>query len=337
MPFCQWLWPIKPMHHEMVQPVSTPAGDDRDIRLVVTDLRVGFGKGPAIVDGVDITLRRGRILCLVGESGSGKSLTALSLMRLLPATARLSSSKFMLDGEDIANADENALNSIRGNRMAMVFQEPMTSLNPVMTIGDQIAETLVRASGPVPAARAASMRRWRCCRRSPIPARRDRLKAYPHQLSGGMRQRVMIAMALVCRPALLIADEPTTALDVTIQAQILELLIDQLRAELGMAVLFITHNLGVVAEIADRDRCDVCRTHRRTRRRAPPCSAIPRIPIRWRCSPRCRALDERRPATGRDRGPGAHRPAPCRRAAASRRAARLRLPNAERHIRHCAN
>jgi peptide/nickel transport system ATP-binding protein len=236
------------MHHEMVQPVSTPAGDDRDIRLVVTDLRVGFGKGAAIVDSVDITLRRGRILCLVGESGSGKSLTALSLMRLLPASAHLSSSQFMLDGEDIANADENALNRIRGNRMAMVFQEPMTALNPVMTVGDQVTETLVVHQGLT--RQAAFDAALEMFRRVQIPAPETRLKAYPHQLSGGMRQRVMIAMALICRPAILIADEPTTALDVTIQSQILRL-IDQLRAELGTAVLFITHNLAVVAEIAD--------------------------------------------------------------------------------------
>jgi peptide/nickel transport system ATP-binding protein len=239
------------MHHKMPQPVSKPAGDERnahDVRLVAANLRVGFAAGSAIVDGVDITLRRGRILCLVGESGSGKSLTALSLMRLLPATAQLSSSKFMLDGEDITNADENTLNRIRGNRMAMVFQEPMTALNPVMTVGDQVTETLVVHHGLT--RRAAFDAALEMFRRVQIPAPEARLKAYPHQLSGGMRQRVMIAMALICRPAILIADEPTTALDVTIQSQILRL-IDQLRAELGTAVLFITHNLAVVAEIAD--------------------------------------------------------------------------------------
>jgi peptide/nickel transport system ATP-binding protein len=234
----------------MAQSVSTPA-DDRDAgdtRLVVTDLRVGFGAGAAIVDGVDLTLRRGRILCLVGESGSGKSLTALSLMRLLPTTAHLSSTRFVLDGEDIADADENALNRIRGNRMAMVFQEPMTALNPVMTVGDQVTETLVVHRGLT--RQAAFDAALEMFRRVQIPAPEARLKAYPHQLSGGMRQRVMIAMALICRPAILIADEPTTALDVTIQSQVLRL-IDQLRLELGTAVLFITHNLAVVAEIAD--------------------------------------------------------------------------------------
>jgi peptide/nickel transport system ATP-binding protein len=233
------------------QPDFAPTGilpDSQRVALEVRDLRVGFAPGVAIVDGVDITLRRGRILCLVGESGSGKSLTALSLMRLLPPSADLSCASFVLDGEDIADASEDALNDIRGNRMAMVFQEPMTALNPVMTVGDQVTEALVVHQGlSRQAALAAALGMFR---RVQIPAPETRLKAYPHQLSGGMRQRVMIAMALMCRPAILIADEPTTALDVTIQSQILRL-IDQLRAELGTAVLFITHNLAVVAEIAD--------------------------------------------------------------------------------------
>ena len=239
------------MHNQVAQPVSAPTRDERsprDAALVVTNLRVGFAAGAAIVDGVDVTLQRGRILCLVGESGSGKSLTALSLMRLLPSTAHLSSDKFVLDGEDIADADEDALNRIRGNRMAMVFQEPMTALNPVMTVGDQVTETLMVHQGLT--RQAAFDAALEMFRRVQIPAPETRLKTYPHQLSGGMRQRVMIAMALICRPAILIADEPTTALDVTIQSQILRL-IDQLRSELGTAVLFITHNLAVVAEIAD--------------------------------------------------------------------------------------
>src|SRR5258708_10434038 len=169
-------------------------------------------------------------------------------MRLLPPAARLSADRFALDGEDIADADEQALNTIRGNRMAMVFQEPMTALNPVMTVGDQVTETLVVHKGMTQ--KAAFDAALEMFRRVQIPAPEARLLAYPHQLSGGMRQRVMIAMALICRPAILIADEPTTALDVTIQSQILRL-IDQLRSELGTAVLFITHNLAVVAEIAD--------------------------------------------------------------------------------------
>ena len=239
------------MQQELALPASVPIGDQRNLceqALVVSNLRVRFGAGAAIVDGADITLRRGRILCLVGESGSGKSLTALSLMRLLPPAAHLTADSFSLDGEDILHADEDALNKIRGNRMAMVFQEPMTALNPVMTVGDQVTETLMVHQGLTrQAALDAALEMFR---RVQIPAPEDRLNAYPHQLSGGMRQRVMIAMALICRPAILIADEPTTALDVTIQSQILRL-IDQLRSELGTAVLFITHNLAVVAEIAD--------------------------------------------------------------------------------------
>jgi peptide/nickel transport system ATP-binding protein len=239
------------MQQQLAPPASAAAGEEPHTSaatLVVSNLRVRFGAGAAIVDGVDIILRRGRILCLVGESGSGKSLTALSLMRLLPPTAQLSADAFALDGEDLIAADEDALNAIRGDRMAMVFQEPMTALNPVMTVGDQVTEMLVVHRGMTQ--KAAFDAALEMFRRVQIPAPETRLRAYPHQLSGGMRQRVMIAMALICRPAILIADEPTTALDVTIQSQILRL-IDQLRAELGTAVLFITHNLAVVAEIAD--------------------------------------------------------------------------------------
>src|SRR4051812_16387656 len=242
---------LNAMQQELALPASVSANDrlnQSGLALEVKALRVGFGGGADIVDGVDVTLRRGRILCLVGESGSGKSLTALSLMRLLPPHARLAAERFVLDGEDILDADEARLNAIRGNQMAMVFQEPMTALNPVMTVGDQMTETLIVHQGlSRQAALAAALEMFR---KVQIPAPEARLQAYPHQLSGGMRQRVMIAMALICRPAILIADEPTTALDVTIQSQILRL-IDQLRAELGTAVLFITHNLAVVAEIAD--------------------------------------------------------------------------------------
>ncbi|GGH19356.1 ABC transporter ATP-binding protein [Alsobacter metallidurans] len=216
--------------------------------LDVHGLRVGFG-GPAIVDGVDLAMEPGELLCLVGESGSGKSLTALSVMRLLPPGARLTADRFAFDGQDLASASEEAMNRLRGDRIAMVFQEPMTSLNPVMSVGDQMTEILEahRGLGRKEAREVALA----MLRRVKIPDPEARLDAYPHQLSGGMRQRVMIAMALICRPALLIADEPTTALDVTIQSQILHLL-DELRAELGAAVLFITHNLALVAEIADR-------------------------------------------------------------------------------------
>jgi peptide/nickel transport system ATP-binding protein len=215
--------------------------------LTVQNLRIAFG-GPPIVDGVDLTLAPRQLLCLVGESGSGKSLTALSLMRLLQPNARIQADLMTFEGLDLLALSERDMEGLRGNRLAMVFQEPMTSLNPVMTVGEQIMEALLQHQQVSQAeARAAALA---MLKRVQIPAAEERLDVYPHQLSGGMRQRVMIAIALVCRPALLIADEPTTALDVTIQSQILAL-IDELREELGTAVLFITHNLAVVAEIAD--------------------------------------------------------------------------------------
>jgi oligopeptide/dipeptide ABC transporter ATP-binding protein len=185
----------------------------------------------------------------VGESGSGKSVTAMALMRLLPAAqCHITARRLRLEGTDIAGLDERGMTRLRGDRMAMIFQEPMTSLNPVFTIGDQVGEALrVHRGLSAAEARAHALA---ALRQVQIPAPERRLDAYPHELSGGMRQRVMIAMALACEPALLIADEPTTALDVTIQAQILTLLAE-LRARHGTGILFITHNLGVVAEIAD--------------------------------------------------------------------------------------
>ncbi len=217
--------------------------------LEVRGLRVGFAKSVDIVDGLDLTIAAGELLCIVGESGSGKSLTALSVMGLMPSNGRVRADVLNLEGVDLLGLSEPGLAGLRGNRMAMVFQEPMTSLNPVMTVGEQIIEALLRHRAVSRAeARDIGMA---MLRRVHIPAADTRFDMYPHQLSGGMRQRMMIAMALVCRPQLLIADEPTTALDVTIQNQILRL-IDELRAELGTAVLFITHNLAVVAEIADR-------------------------------------------------------------------------------------
>ena len=223
-----------------------------DALLRIRDLRIAFpGASGEVraVDGLDLDIAPGRVLCLVGESGSGKSLTALALMRLIPSPpARISADRLAFDGIDLAALDARAMTRIRGDRMAMIFQEPMTSLNPVFTIGEQIAEVVIEHRGVSRAeGRAAALEMLRRVR---MPGAEARLDAYPHQLSGGMRQRVMIAMALACRPQLLIADEPTTALDVTIQAQILAL-IDELRRELGTAVLLITHNLGVVAEIGD--------------------------------------------------------------------------------------
>jgi oligopeptide/dipeptide ABC transporter ATP-binding protein len=200
------------------------------------------------VDGVSFTLRRGEILGLVGESGSGKTMTALSLIRLLPAAARPAGGHALLEGTDLLAKPESQMRRVRGRDVAMVFQEPMTSLDPAFTIGHQIVET-IRAHERVPRAQARE-RAVEMLARVGIPNAGKRLDNYPHQFSGGMRQRVMLAIALVLGPKVLIADEPTTALDVTIQAQILEL-IAELRDEMGMCVLLITHNLAVVHEIAD--------------------------------------------------------------------------------------
>jgi peptide/nickel transport system ATP-binding protein len=214
-----------------------------------TEFRIG-GEWRAAVDGISLVLERGETLALVGESGCGKSMTALSIMGLVPRPAgRIAAGAIRLDGEELVGLPEQRLEKLRGDRMAMIFQEPMTSLNPVMTIGDQVAETLLmhrRLSKAEADRRALAM-----LEEVKIPSAARRFHEYPHQFSGGMRQRVMIAIALACEPALLLADEPTTALDVTIQAQVLGLLAD-LKGRHGMAMLFITHNLGVVAQIADR-------------------------------------------------------------------------------------
>jgi oligopeptide/dipeptide ABC transporter ATP-binding protein len=220
--------------------------------LSVRDLRVYFHQRDRVVravDGVDLQLEPGKTLCLVGESGSGKSLTALSIMRLISPPGRIEEgSEITYAGRDLVAASAEQMQSIRGNEISMIFQEPMSSLNPAHTVGAQIAEA-VRLHRPVSKA-AAAERALEMLRLVGVPDPRRRASDYPHQLSGGMRQRVMIAMALSCEPKLIIADEPTTALDVTIQAQVLELL-RELRDTLGMAVLLITHDLGVVAEMAD--------------------------------------------------------------------------------------
>jgi peptide/nickel transport system ATP-binding protein len=202
------------------------------------------------VDGVSFALGRGETLAIVGESGCGKSVTALSVMGLVAdPPGRVVAGAVRLEGLDLTRLDAAAMRSIRGNRISMIFQEPMTSLNPVMTIGRQIGEAMVLHQGLSHAAAAA--RATDMLQLVGIPEPRQRSKEYPHQLSGGMRQRAMIAMALACHPKVLIADEPTSALDVTIQAQILEL-IAKLQRELGTAVILITHDLGVVAETAER-------------------------------------------------------------------------------------
>jgi len=202
------------------------------------------------IEEVSFALGEGEILGIVGESGSGKSVTALAIMGLLPRPpARLAAGEVRFRGEVLTRLPEQRLRKIRGSGIAMVFQEPMTSLNPVFTIGEQLMETL-RAHERL-SARAQQARAVEMLDKVGIPSASKRLGDYPHQLSGGQRQRVMIAIALACQPRLLIADEPTTALDVTIQAQILDLLMD-LRDELGMAVIVITHNMGVIAQTADR-------------------------------------------------------------------------------------
>ena len=201
------------------------------------------------VDGVDLRLERGRTLGIVGESGCGKSVTALSIMGLIPQPpGRIAGGEVLLDGEDLLKQSPARLRDLRGAKLAMIFQEPMTSLNPAFRVGDQIAEALVRHKKI--SLKEAQLASVEMLRRVRIPSPEQRARDYPHQLSGGMRQRVMIAMALACNPQLLIADEPTTALDVTIQAQILELM-RTLRAELGTSIILITHDLGVVAELAD--------------------------------------------------------------------------------------
>ena len=224
-----------------------------DVLLDVQNLKTQFftvdGVGRA-VDGVNFQVKRGETLGLVGESGCGKSMTSLSILRLVPnPPGRIVDGKVLFKGEDLLQYSEKEMRKIRGNQISMIFQEPMTALNPVFTVGEQIAEVyrIHRSMGRRDAFNAAveMMEKVR------IPAAPQRAKEYPHQLSGGMRQRIMIAMALACDPDLLIADEPTTALDVTVQAQILSLM-DDLKERMNASIILITHDLGVIAEVADR-------------------------------------------------------------------------------------
>jgi len=224
-----------------------------DRLLDVVDLKTYFDTDEGTVkavDGVSFHLDKGETLGVVGESGSGKSVTSLSVMRLIATPpGRIAGGQMLFEGQDLAKKSEREMRRIRGNEISMIFQEPMTSLNPVYTVGDQIAEAIVlhqKKSYNAAMKQSADMLDL-----VGIPEPAKRVKNYPHQMSGGMRQRVMIAMALSCNPKLLIADEPTTALDVTIQAQILDLM-RKLQAEIGMSILFITHDLGVIAEMADR-------------------------------------------------------------------------------------
>ncbi|MHC4048805.1 ABC transporter ATP-binding protein [Bradyrhizobium sp. 25ACV] len=220
--------------------------------IEIRDLRIRFhgddGRITHAVDSVDLSVANGATLGLVGESGCGKSVTSLAIMGLLPKQSAEISGAIRFDGLDLLQTPDQTLRNLRGNRLAMIFQEPMTSLNPSFTIGDQIIETILRHRGG--SRKSARERAIELLRRVHIPSPERRIDEYPHKLSGGMRQRVMIAMALACDPRLLIADEPTTALDVTLQAQILELM-RELKAASGAAIILITHDLGVVAEVCD--------------------------------------------------------------------------------------
>jgi peptide/nickel transport system ATP-binding protein len=231
----------------MPTPDQTAASPETPL-LEVENLRVSFGT-TEVVSGLSFSLSPGETLGIVGESGSGKSMTALAIMRLLPMGGTVTADRLKLMGEDILTANEHRLENLRGSAMGMIFQEPMTALNPVLSIGEQLIETVVRHTGI--GRREARGRAIEALRRVGIPSPEQRVDDYPHRLSGGMRQRVMIAMALICRPKLLIADEPTTALDVTIQAQILDLMAD-LQAEYRMGIILISHDLRVVSAFTDR-------------------------------------------------------------------------------------
>ena len=218
-----------------------------DVQDLTVVLKTPQGDAP-VLEHLSFSVEAGRTIALVGESGCGKSMTALALMGLLPDGFRRTTGRVLLCGEDIAGASQARLRSLRGSAMSMIFQEPMTALNPVYTVADQITEALRQHQNLN--RHDALDRALAMLKAVQIPAAESRLRAYPHQLSGGMRQRVMIAMALACRPQLLIADEPTTALDVTVQAEVFDLL-QQLQQEMGTAILLITHDLGTVADIAD--------------------------------------------------------------------------------------
>lgn len=227
--------------------------EKKDKMLEVKGLRTHFythdGLVPA-VDGVSFKIRKGETLCVVGESGSGKSVTAMSILKLVPTPpGKYVSGEVFFKGENLLKKSNEEMRTIRGNDIAMIFQEPMTSLNPVFTVGNQICETVMLHQG-LNKSEAMEVA-IEMLKKVGIPSPEKRVREYPHQLSGGMRQRVMIAMALSCNPTLLIADEPTTALDVTIQAQILDLM-RKMKEETGSSIMFITHDLGVVAEMADR-------------------------------------------------------------------------------------
>ncbi len=230
----------------------TPVADSPSPLLEVRGLEVAFFLRQGVaraINGLNLTLHRGEVLGLVGESGCGKSVTSLAIMQLIEEPGRILGGQVRLEGEDLLQAGARRIRQVRGNRIAMIFQDPMTGLNPVLSIGTQMMEPLRLHQKLSPAAAEQQAIHWLQEVGLPNPA--DQLRRFPHELSGGMRQRVMIAMALACEPDLLIADEPTTALDVTIQAQILDLM-RELQQKYGTAILMITHDLGVIAEMADR-------------------------------------------------------------------------------------
>ncbi|MBK8051674.1 MAG: ABC transporter ATP-binding protein [Anaerolineales bacterium] len=234
----------------MAENTNGAAADARPI-LEVQGLKTYFFTEDGVVqaiNGVDFSIKLGQVMGLVGESGSGKSVTSLSIMRLLPASGKIVEGRVLFDGEDLADTSDSQMLEIRGNKISMIFQQPTSSLNPVFRIGDQIAEALTTHQSL--SAEQAEQQAIELLRIVGIADPQRRFKAYPHEISGGMAQRVMIAMALACKPELLIADEPTTALDVTIQAQILDLM-RNLRTETGTSILLITHDMGVIAEMCD--------------------------------------------------------------------------------------
>lgn len=219
-----------------------------EVKNIVTEFRTADGQLPAVRD-VSFSVKKGETLCIVGESGCGKSITSLSVIGLLPSNGKITSGEILFEGSQIHNLTQEKMRKIRGNKISMIFQEPMTALNPVLKIGYQIREPLMIHHGLTKA--EATKQGIELLKQVGIPYPEKRIDQYPHELSGGMRQRVMIAIALSCNPGLLIADEPTTALDVTIQAQILDL-INDLKEKYQMGVMMITHDMGVVAEVADR-------------------------------------------------------------------------------------
>ena len=231
---------------------ARPRGVVGETLLEVRNLRTSFKLREGLVQavtGIDFSIKRGEVLGLVGESGCGKSVTSLSIMGLIAPPGTIDSGEVVFDGQDLLKADDKKMRTIRGNRISMIFQQPTSSLNPVVKVGVQISEVLEAHRGMNK--KAAMERSLEMLRMVGIPDPKRRLDSYPHEMSGGMAQRVMIAMALACEPELLIADEPTTALDVTIQAQILDLM-RRLQRDTGTAIILITHDLGVVAEMCDR-------------------------------------------------------------------------------------